>query len=351
MAFISDRGGQPEVWVQDLPTAPGADGVGVEPPVPQRVRVDSADPVVSVSWSADSRWLACCVATDGGVRTQVWVVRPDGTGARRIAGSETVHAELGPWTRSGHRVVVTLPGEKPGEPDPVPPGRPDRRAPYAAGHRGPDQRPRPVGGRRVHDRQGRPAGQAVLRPGRPGGRRRPSAAALPGHRVDRPGHHPAGAPGRPRAAGGVRRHRRRAAAPPARRRSRRPGRLGGQVGSAGGPGRRRARGPGRRRCRHHAAPRLERGRRRQRAGAVRHPRGPGPGGARARRPGGLRCPAQPRRLDRGDDHRGGQAAARALGAGHRRRWPGTAAPACRRCRIAAWSSPRCSSSSAPTACR
>src|SRR5206468_12144972 len=41
--------------------------------------------------------------------TQVWVVRPDGTGARRIAGSSFEHAELGPWTRSGHRVVVTFP--------------------------------------------------------------------------------------------------------------------------------------------------------------------------------------------------------------------------------------------------
>ncbi len=74
----------------------------------------SPDPVVSINWSADGAWLAAAVATGGGVRTQVWVVRPDGTDARRIAGSTDVHAELGPWTRSGHRVSVCLPREEGG---------------------------------------------------------------------------------------------------------------------------------------------------------------------------------------------------------------------------------------------
>lgn len=108
VAFISDRRGVPELWVQDVVT----DG-----PQPQATPIRlSADPVISVRWSADSSWLACAVATDGGVRTQVWVVRPDGTGARRIAGSWEVHAELGPWTRSGHKVVATVPGALPDEP-------------------------------------------------------------------------------------------------------------------------------------------------------------------------------------------------------------------------------------------
>ena len=70
-----------------------------------------------MTWSADGRWLAATLATGGGVRTQVWVVRPDGAGrpaAGRRTGSE--HAELGPWTRSGHRVVVTIPGAELDEP-------------------------------------------------------------------------------------------------------------------------------------------------------------------------------------------------------------------------------------------
>ena len=104
VAFISDRGGIPAVWVGDVHGAGPAQRIDLGP-----------DPVVSVSWSADSAWLSCVVATDGGVRTQVWVVRPDGTDARRLAGSAQVHAEMGPWTRSGHRVVVTIPPVQPGD--------------------------------------------------------------------------------------------------------------------------------------------------------------------------------------------------------------------------------------------
>jgi dipeptidyl aminopeptidase/acylaminoacyl peptidase len=108
VAFISDRRGTPELWVQD---------VVVEGPIPAPVPiVFTPDPVIAVRWSADGRWLACAVATDGGVRTQVWVVRPDGTDALRLAGSHEEHAELGPWTRSGHKVVVTVPGVWAGEP-------------------------------------------------------------------------------------------------------------------------------------------------------------------------------------------------------------------------------------------
>ncbi len=108
MAFISDRTGVPQVWVQDL----RLDGTFDEP----TMITISDDPVVSVSWSADGAWLACAVATDGGVRTQVWVVRPTGADARRIAGSTDEHAELGPWTRSGHRVTVIIPDTRPDHP-------------------------------------------------------------------------------------------------------------------------------------------------------------------------------------------------------------------------------------------
>ncbi|MCU1477937.1 MAG: family peptidase, partial [Subtercola sp.] len=123
MAFVSDRGGVPEVWVQDVSghDASGQDVSGhdavdeAELPEARRIHL-SDDPVITVSWSADSAWLACAVATDGGVRGQVWVVRPDGTDARRIAGGPLQHAELGPWTRSGHRIVVTIPSSDVGEP-------------------------------------------------------------------------------------------------------------------------------------------------------------------------------------------------------------------------------------------
>ncbi|PZE30068.1 S9 family peptidase [Curtobacterium sp. MCBD17_028] len=108
VAFVSDRHGTPEVFVQD---------VVVDGPPPEARRIPlSDDPVVAVTWSADSAWLAVAVATDGGVKQQVWVVRPDGSDAQQIAGSRYQHAELGPWSRSGHRVVVTLPSTEPEQP-------------------------------------------------------------------------------------------------------------------------------------------------------------------------------------------------------------------------------------------
>jgi dipeptidyl aminopeptidase/acylaminoacyl peptidase len=107
MAFVSDRNGIPQLFVQDLEVGPTC-------PAPVVIEL-SDDPVVSVHWSADGRWLSVAVATSGGVRTQVWVVRPGGSEARRIAGSAELHAQLGPWTRSGHRVAVTIPGTGPGQ--------------------------------------------------------------------------------------------------------------------------------------------------------------------------------------------------------------------------------------------
>lgn len=104
VAFISDRRGVPELWVQDVPTLDG------DVVAPAALVTVTDDPVCSVTWSADGAWLACTAATDGGVRTQVWVVRPDGTGARHLAGGGDQHATLGPWTRSGHRLVITTVG-------------------------------------------------------------------------------------------------------------------------------------------------------------------------------------------------------------------------------------------------
>ncbi|GGL93158.1 peptidase S9 [Nakamurella endophytica] len=104
VAWVGDRNGSPQVWVQDAEDS----GTG-------RV-VEFPHPAVAVHWSADGQWLACALATDGGVRQQVWVVRPDGTHRRHVAGSADRHAALGPWTRAGHRLVVTLAPVAAGEP-------------------------------------------------------------------------------------------------------------------------------------------------------------------------------------------------------------------------------------------
>lgn len=101
VAFISDRGGHPELWRQAIAVDAGA-------PMPAATRIPlTDDPVVGVSWSADGEWLAAVVAAGGGVRTQCWLLRPDGSEARRVG--QHAHATLGPWTRGGHRVVVAAP--------------------------------------------------------------------------------------------------------------------------------------------------------------------------------------------------------------------------------------------------
>ena len=113
VAFVSDRTGRPQLWVQDVP-APGA-----EPAEPHLIPL-GPDPVLSVGWSPDDQWISCSVATGGGVRTEVWVTRPDGTDARRVAGGahpvHPGHAVLGPWAREGHGLVVTLAHEDPTKP-------------------------------------------------------------------------------------------------------------------------------------------------------------------------------------------------------------------------------------------
>jgi dipeptidyl aminopeptidase/acylaminoacyl peptidase len=105
VAFVSDRRGTPELWVQSV-----ADGAVA------RYLPLSSDPVLAVHWSPDGQWLACSIATAGGVRTEVWVVRPDGTRATRVAGGSE-HAILGPWARGGHGLVVTICSDEPQTPN------------------------------------------------------------------------------------------------------------------------------------------------------------------------------------------------------------------------------------------
>src|SRR4030095_3588358 len=57
------------------------------------------DPVGFVSWSPDGAWLAFNVAPGGGFTEQIYVVRPDGTGLRRLTEGGKENNFLGDWTR------------------------------------------------------------------------------------------------------------------------------------------------------------------------------------------------------------------------------------------------------------
>lgn len=99
VAFVSDRSGEPAVWIQ-----------GPEPP--RLAKLHSVlHRVLTVSWSPDGEWLACHTAAAGSTRNEIYVVRPDGTDLRLVAGAEPGTADLGAgayhgWSIDG-RLVAT----------------------------------------------------------------------------------------------------------------------------------------------------------------------------------------------------------------------------------------------------
>lgn len=102
-AFLSDRGGRPQVWVQAI-DEPGAAATAIDL---------GPDPVVQVRWSGDGEWLSCAVAPGGGVKTHAWAVRPNGADARRLAGEPGEHVAMGPWSPRGAHLVIAEAAEKP----------------------------------------------------------------------------------------------------------------------------------------------------------------------------------------------------------------------------------------------
>src|SRR5690349_5227744 len=72
VAFISNMNGSPQVWKV-------ATGGGW----PELLTAFD-DPVSNVNWSPDGQWLSLTVAPGGGMNTQIYLIRPDGTGLRRL---------------------------------------------------------------------------------------------------------------------------------------------------------------------------------------------------------------------------------------------------------------------------
>ncbi|MEU5780914.1 S9 family peptidase [Micromonospora lupini] len=100
VAYLSDRAGTPTVWVRDVDAA-------------EAVALPSGDePVLAVSWSPDGQWLACVVAPGGAPRTELWVLRPDGTQRRQVAGFGRCSAALSGWLPGGALMAVTETAEQ-----------------------------------------------------------------------------------------------------------------------------------------------------------------------------------------------------------------------------------------------
>jgi dipeptidyl aminopeptidase/acylaminoacyl peptidase len=111
LAYVSDAGGSPQLWVCSMPAAeltdPG-DPAPVATGLPTLVPTGD-EPVQAVEWTGDGRWLVVQVAPGGGERTRVLAVRPDGADLRQIAGDgRTAAATLGHSGSTGALVAIAV---------------------------------------------------------------------------------------------------------------------------------------------------------------------------------------------------------------------------------------------------
>ena len=94
IAYVSNIGGIPQVWTVDA-----AGGY------PQLVTAFD-DGVGFVEWSPDGAWLAFTLAPGGGMNEQVYLVRPDGSGLKRLTDGGKETNRLGPWSYDGSLLVL-----------------------------------------------------------------------------------------------------------------------------------------------------------------------------------------------------------------------------------------------------
>ncbi|MGH9400151.1 MAG: S9 family peptidase, partial [Thermoanaerobaculia bacterium] len=94
LAFVSNLSGLPQIWVMDSAGGFPKAVTGLD------------DPVGSVAWSPDGAWLAFTLAPGGGMNQQVYLVRPDGTGVKRLTDGGRETNNLGPWSRDGRLLAL-----------------------------------------------------------------------------------------------------------------------------------------------------------------------------------------------------------------------------------------------------
>lgn len=94
IAFISNLNGRPQVW-----TMAAAGGW-------PRLVTALDDQIFSAEWSPDGQWLAFNLAPGGGLNTQVYIVRPDGTDMRLLTDGGATNNWLGFWTRDSRYLAI-----------------------------------------------------------------------------------------------------------------------------------------------------------------------------------------------------------------------------------------------------
>jgi len=94
IALVSDLSGVPQAWI-----------VSIEGGWPRQLTAGN-DPVGTVQWSPAGDGLAFTVAPGGGLNSQIYVVRPDGTGLKRLTDGGKENNWLGPWTDDGRFLAM-----------------------------------------------------------------------------------------------------------------------------------------------------------------------------------------------------------------------------------------------------
>jgi len=89
LVVVCDLSGTPQVWKV---SSQGGWPVLLTP---------FEDQVNGVAWSPTGRWLALSVAPGGGLNQQLYLLRPDGIGLRRLTDGSRDSNWLGPWTLDG----------------------------------------------------------------------------------------------------------------------------------------------------------------------------------------------------------------------------------------------------------
>lgn len=95
IAFISDLSGTPQLWTM---TAEGG--------WPEKVTA-FPDQVVNARWSPTADLIAVEVAPGGGLNQQIYVVRRDGTGLRRLTPGGSDNNRFNRWSRDGGSIFIS----------------------------------------------------------------------------------------------------------------------------------------------------------------------------------------------------------------------------------------------------
>lgn len=94
VSFISNMSGSPQVWI--VPSEGGY----------PRMVTNGDDPVTQADWSPASDWIAVTIAPGGGLNTQVYIVKPDGTGMKLLTQGGQDNNGFDTWTHDGKRIVI-----------------------------------------------------------------------------------------------------------------------------------------------------------------------------------------------------------------------------------------------------